>query len=115
MFEQPAKSFDIFSMVTSIDLVTWNVKGLNHPIKRKKVLTHLKNMGADIAFIQETHLKMSDNTRLKCSWVGQLFHSRFTAKGRGVAILVNKRVPFTPSSTLADSNGRYVIVTGSSF
>lgn len=89
-------------MACSLDIITWNVKGLNHPVKRKKALTHLKNMGAGIAFIQETHLKTLDIARLKCGWVGQLFHSTFQGKARGVAILINK----------SDPNGRYIIVTG---
>lgn len=67
-------------MVCSLDIVTWNVKGLNHPVKRKKVPTHLKNVGAFIAFIQESHLKTTDSARLKCSWVGQVFHSNFGGK-----------------------------------
>lgn len=99
-------------MVNSFNFVTWNVKGMNHPVKRKKVLTHLKNLSAGIAFIQETHLKNSDNARLKCGWVGQIFHSTFQGKARGVAILINKHVSFTPSTVKADKNGRYVIVTG---
>lgn len=81
-------------------------------MKRKKVLTHLKNLGARIAFTQERHLKNSDNARLKCGWVGQLFHSTFQGKARGVAILINKSVSFVPSTTIADPNGRYVIVVG---
>lgn len=99
-------------MDSSFNVITWNVKGLNHPVKRKKALTHLKNLNAGIAFIQETHLKNPDNARLKCGWVGQLFHSTFQGKARGVAILVNKCVSFTPSLITADPKGRYVIVTG---
>ena len=33
-----------------------NVKGLNSPIKRKKVLSYLKSKHCDIGFLQETHL-----------------------------------------------------------
>ena len=31
----------------------WNVKGLNHPVKRTKVLAHLKLLKTDIAFLTE--------------------------------------------------------------
>lgn len=102
-------------MANLLNIVSWNVKGLNHPVKRKKVLTHLKNLGGGIAFVQETHLKNSDNARLKCGWVGQLFHSTFQGKARGVAILVNKNVSFSPSLTISDPNGRYVLVIGKLF
>lgn len=99
-------------MAGLLNIVSWNVKGLNHPVKRKKVLTHLRNLGAGVALLQETHLKCLESYRLRNGWVGQLFHSTFQAKARGVAILVNKNVPFVPSSTVADPNGRYIIVTG---
>lgn len=102
-------------MASSINIITWNVKGLNNPIKRKKVLTHLKNKNADIVFIQETHLKTSDSSRLKSGWEGQFFHSSFQKKARGTAILIHKRIPFTASSVLADPSGRYVIVIGTLF
>lgn len=59
----------------SVKLVSWNVKSLNHPVKRKKVFTHLKDLKTDIAFFQETHLSVSDHCRLRSKWVGQTFHS----------------------------------------
>lgn len=39
-----------------VPFVSWNVKSLNHPIKRKKVLTYLSKLKVGIAFLQETHL-----------------------------------------------------------
>lgn len=68
-----------------------------------------------MVFIQETHLKNSDHQRLKRNWVGQIFHSRFNAKARGTAILINKNTPLIVSDTIADPNGRYIIVIGSLF
>ncbi len=99
-------------MNCDISFVSWNVKGLNHPVKRKKALVHLKHLRAGIAFLQETHFRRSDHSHLKCGWVGQLFHSTFQAKARGVAILINKDISFIPSDTIADSSGHYIIVTG---
>ena len=45
--------------------VSWNVKGLNHPVKRSKVFAHLKKLKADIVYLQETHLCQRDHTRLE--------------------------------------------------
>ena len=92
--------------------LSWNVRGLNSPIKRSKVLSHLKRLNADIVFLQETHLRDRDQVRLKSPWVSDVFHSTFDSKARGVAILVNKRVHFTASKVIADKNGRYMIVAG---
>lgn len=91
---------------------SWNCKGLNQPIKRSRVLHHLQNLGAQIAFLQETHLKVTDHSRLRKGWVGQLYHSTFQCKARGTAILIHKSVPFVSSNVIADPNGRYIIVSG---
>ena len=85
---------------------------MNHPVKRGKILMHLKKLNADIAFLQETHLRTADHFRLKGGWIGHTFHSNFNSKSRGVAILINKNISFTVSSVRTDPFGRYVIVVG---
>uniref|UniRef100_A0AAQ5XER2 exodeoxyribonuclease III n=1 Tax=Amphiprion ocellaris TaxID=80972 RepID=A0AAQ5XER2_AMPOC len=86
---------------------------MNHPIKCNKILSHLHHLKGNVVFLQETHLKNSDHQRLKRSWVGQIFHSKFNSRARGTAILIDKNTPFIVSNTITDSNGRYIIVTGS--
>ena len=99
----------------SVRFISWNVKGVNGPVKRARVLTHLKNLKADVVFLQETHLKKSDQIRLHKAWFSHEFHSDFDTRARGVAILVSKKIQFTPTNVVSDSCGRYVIVTGSLF
>lgn len=95
-----------------VNIVTWNVRGLGGPIKRCKVLSHLKSLSTDIAFLQETHLCREDHVRLRKPWVGQIFHSNFNSKSRGVAILIHKRIRFSPDQIHSDPYGRYIIVSG---
>ena len=54
-----------------------------------------------------------DHHRLKASWVGQNFHSNFSSKVRGTAILIHKKILFSPKKFIADHQGRFVIVSGS--
>lgn len=89
--------------------------GLNHPVKRKKIFTHLKQLKTDIVFLQETHVRSSDNSKLMACWAGQHFHSTFQAKARGVSILVANHISFEPNNVTADKNGRFVIVSGKLF
>lgn len=96
----------------SISFASWNVRGLGKSAKLSKVLSHLDNLGAQIAFIQETHLNVFDQATIRRRWVSQSFHSSFNSKARGVAILIHHSVPFISSSVEADRNGRYVIVKG---
>ncbi len=95
--------------------VSWNCKGLNNPVKRNKVLIHLRKLKANFVFLQETHLCSSDHFRLKKDWVGQVYHSHFQFKSRGCGILIHKSTPFVISQVIADHKGRYVIVTGTLF
>lgn len=100
---------------TSTRFITWNVKGMNGPNKRAKIFSHLKNLNSEIIFLQETHLKIADKVRLRKNWVGQSFHSNFNIKARGAAILIHKKILFTPSQTISDPQGRFVITSGSLF
>lgn len=99
-------------MGRELRFLSWNVKGLNHPVKRNRVLAHLRQLKAEVAFLQETHLRTVDHNHLNHGWKGQIFHSSFQAKARGVAILINTNVPFVPKDIISDKNGRYIIVVG---
>ena len=99
--------------VSCLRFVSWNVKGINGPVKRGRVFSHLKHLKTEIAFLQETHLITKDHHRLKAPWVGQTFHSNFSSKTRGTAILIHKKIQFSPTNVIADHQGRFVIVSGS--
>ena len=100
---------------SSTRFISWNVKGLNGPIKRTRIFSHLKKLNVEVAFLQETHLTMANQVRLRKNWVGQTFHSAFNTKARGAAILIHKKLLFTPSKTISDPQGRFVIVASSLF
>lgn len=99
----------------NFELTSWNVKGLNHPLKRMKVLSHLKHLKTEIIFLQETHIRCSDNEHFLSRWSGQRFHSSFPAKARGVSILLGRHIEFEPHNIVLDRLGRFVIVPGRLF
>lgn len=99
-------------MSKAIKLVSWNVKGVQNPVKMHKVLSHLESLNCDIAMIQETHTNLNESMKLKQSWVGQVFSSPGSGASRGVSILIAKRVSFTLVTLKIDSEGRYVILHG---
>lgn len=74
--------------------------------------SHIKQLKAAIAFLQETHIRNSDNSRLMTGWMGQHFHSAFQAKARGVSILINSNTTFEHHKVISDPQGRYIIVSG---
>ena len=81
-------------------------------LKEKKVFSHLKQLKTEIAFLQETHIRYSDNSRLLSGWLGQGFYSSFQAKARGVSILIGQDVSFELHYVISDKFGRYVIISG---
>lgn len=72
----------------------------------------MQQLKADVVFLQETHLCNASIAGFKRSWLGQIYHSKFNAKARRIAILINKNISFQPLEVISDPNSRYVIVVG---
>lgn len=98
--------------MSALKLCTWNVNGVHTPVKRKKILTYLKRERVDIALLQETHLTDSEHLKLQQGGFGQVYFSSFTSRSRGVAILIQRNVPFKLIDCTKDTAGCYVIVRG---
>ena len=61
--------------MSDVKIITLNVKGINHVIKRQKILSFLKKEKCQIAFLQEIHLSDLEHIKLRMSWVEQVFYS----------------------------------------
>jgi len=70
--------------------LTW----LNQILKKKKVMLCLRKHNIGISLLQETHLTDSEHQNIKKQWPGQVFFSSFTSQSSGVAILIDKNIPF---------------------
>lgn len=95
-------------------VVSYNINGLKHPIKRKTILSQLKKLNCSIALLQETHLDDKEHRKLRREWVGQVFSSSCKeGRKRGVAILVHRALGLTVEKTHADKEGRHILIVGS--
>ncbi len=99
-------------MGKGVCLISWNTKGMNKAVKIRKVMMQMQHLKGDIIFLQETHLKTSDVQRIKRAWMSHVFHSKFSAKARGAAIIISKNIQFESIQVIEDVNGRYVMVSG---
>lgn len=91
---------------------TWNLKGVNNVIKRKKILNILKKNKIQIALLQETHLSDKEHQKLCRDWVGQIYSSSFSTKRCGVCILLHRNLPFTLITQDSDDEGRVILIKG---
>ena len=97
--------------MSNLTIITYNVHGLNHPIKRKEIYSQLKKLHCSIALLQETHLPEGEHKKLKREWVGQVFNASF-GKKRGVTILINRTLAFSSEKVIQDKLGRFIMVVG---
>lgn len=58
-----------------LKVISYNVKGLHSPIKRKKIMHQMKQANCHIAFLQETHLSDAEHEKLKGSWADKVYYS----------------------------------------
>lgn len=100
-------------MAGSLKLITWNVQGIGHVIKRTFFFfTHLKKQKPDIVLLRETKLSDTEHSKQGKDWVGQVYFS-YSQNKRGVAILINKNLPFILEHKESDPEGRFIMITGS--
>lgn len=97
--------------MNELRIVSQNINGLNNCIKRKRIVQSLRKEG-DIIFMQETHLNKLEHEKLGKLAAAQIFASSFGTARRGVAILIQKRVPFELEKFSKDKEGRFVFVVG---
>lgn len=99
--------------MNGLTVVSYNIKGLGNPVKRKKILNQLKTLNTSIAMLQETHLSEAEHLKLKRDWVEHIYSaSHEGGRKRGVAILIRKNVFFNTEKVVKDKEGRYIMVKG---
>ena len=95
--------------MSTIQLLTLNVRGLNDKKKRQQVFHWLKQQDADIIALQETHLgKQSDEWKWTREWEGQSFWTVESSNCKGVALLINKKHRFDVSDVQKGQTGRSI-------
>ncbi len=92
--------------------MTFNIRGLDHPINHKRVLTFLKRKRLKLSFCRKHICPVGNIKKLKKVWVGQVNFSSFTIKRRGTALLIHKNLPFIFKGQHNDLEGRYVLICG---
>lgn len=61
-----------YTQAEDLNIVSLNVKGLNHPIKRRKIFDYLAKTKGDIILLQETKLSREDANFIKYNWISKI-------------------------------------------
>ena len=101
------------TFMSDLVVVSYNVKGINHPTKRKKILAQLKKFICSIGLLQETHVNEAEHKKLRRDWVDQVFYASCpNSRKRGVAILISRYSSLAVHREVKDIQGRYIAIIG---
>lgn len=92
-------------MANKVKFISLNVRGVNNPIKRTKILSYCQKEKADVIYLQETHLNAVESRKLMN---GKFFVAAFSPamkKRNGVAILIRWALAPTISHINSDVEG----------
>lgn len=87
-----SKKVFMTAKMDNLSTSTWNVNGLGHPIKRKKVFSILNSKQFGVVFLQETHLSAEESEKLCRGWVSHVYYNTGSSQSCGVLTLINRRL-----------------------
>lgn len=96
--------------MTTVTVLSWNVRGLHDPLKRTMVSSLLRKHLPAICALQETHLTKDSLSCIGFRWVGKAYHSTHTSYSRGVSVLVHSSIEYVELGSEIDQEGRYVFL-----
>ena len=94
----------------TVSIASFNCQGLQNKDKRYDIINYLKNMGAKVICLQETHLTNSDLYWLKPIWEGEIFLNGCKTNARGVAILISNNIEHKVSHSEGDAIGNMLLL-----
>ena len=94
--------------MTSLKIVSMNCRGLGNQQKRKDTFNFLRNKGASIFCLQDTHFTANDYNYIRTQWGYDIFHSPGSSDSRGVAVLFNNDFEYKLINEKTDALGNYI-------
>ena len=92
----------------SLNIITFNVRGLNNYKKRLAIFKYLQNNQCDIAFLQETYSSSEIENKWKSEWGGQCVYHHGTKHSKGLLIMFRKALDVEIVDEVKDKYCRYL-------
>lgn len=96
--------------MTILHLASWNINGLNAPVKRSMCLDWLKRHGIDVAFIQEPHFRHSDKQCLSNRFYYTPAAATFNSRSRGALVVLRRALSLTILGSYESEDGRLAYI-----
>lgn len=91
-------------------VISFNVKGLKSPHKRKALQKEFRSLQGDIVFLQETHFLKHKHPSLFLKCFSHIYMANAEKKKAGVLIAINDSLSFNLKDSLVDDKGGYLIL-----
>lgn len=91
-------------------MISWNVRGMNSPLKRTMIFLCLKKLYPAVICLQETHLTSESKSCMKYRWIGWSYHSTHTSFSRGVSVVIHSSLDYQEYDSKIDQKGRFVFL-----
>lgn len=92
--------------------MTYNVRGLNIPSKKHTIMKELKRYGAEVFFLQETHISHESKVKHPGTFRYGFMGTQVLKERGGVAIGFANRICFVLKDRLTDPEGRFLFLKG---
>ena len=97
----------------SVNINSFNCRGLRKKQKREGVFKWLKSNHMGISMLQETHSTTKDEEIWEREWEGKIYFSHWDFNARGVAILIPNEIEnsFKFENGIKDKDGRFLLLS----
>ena len=95
---------------TYLNLISYNVRGLNNSKKRRTIFTYLKSHSCDIALLQETFSSEEEENKWSGEWEGKCIYLHGTKHSKGMAIMIRKGLNVEILKEESDKNSRFMYI-----
>lgn len=93
---------------TTLNFVSYNVRGLNSPIKRFNIIRELTHLKPEVVLLHETHFLHDSNLKINSKDYPVWYYGDSSINwAKGVAIGFVREVRFTLEERKEDLKGRY--------
>ena len=90
-------------------LISFNISGIDSPIKRHRLTDWLHKQDPTFCCLQETHLRDKDRHYLRVKAWKTIFQANGLKIQSGIAILILNKIDFQPKVIKKDKEGHFIL------